>query len=99
MAYVKTKTKTKDPDEVLDYKLDWSDWLAETPTTEDTITSSTYTLSSTRITKDSDSNDTDSTTIWLSGGTAGEEYGITNRVATNGSRTAEASFTIQVRSV
>ena len=54
----------KDPDEVLDYSIDWSTWLDS-----DTISSSSWTVES-GITKDSDSNDTTSTTIWLSGGTA-----------------------------
>jgi hypothetical protein len=96
MAILKTETKTKDPHDVLDYKLDWSDWLANTPTTSDTITSSTWTVP-TGITENSSTNDTTSTTIWLSGGTDGTDYTLINKVVTNGGRTAEVELTIQVR--
>jgi len=41
----------KDPDAVLDYGFDWSDWLAD----GETISTSTWTVE-TGITKDSDSN-------------------------------------------
>lgn len=80
----------KDPDEVLDYKFDWSTWLGS-----DTIQSITLIVPS-GITKDSDTNDTTSATIWLSGGTSGNDYKITNRIVTAGGRTAERAITIRV---
>lgn len=82
----------KDPDAVLDYQIDWSSWLA----TGETIATSTWTVS-TGITKDSDSNDTTSATIWLSGGTAGTSYTCTNQIVTNQSRTEERTIRIDVR--
>ena len=56
----------KDPESVLDYTINWSDFL----TTGDTISSATYTVD-TGLTKDSNSNTTTTTTVTLSGGTAG----------------------------
>ncbi len=81
----------KDPDEVLDFVFDWSTWLDG-----DTISSDSTTVD-TGLTKDSDSNDTDSVTVWLSGGTAGSAYKVTNQITTAGGRTAERTIIIQVR--
>ena len=74
---------TKDPNAVLDYTLDWSDWL-ET----DTIAASTWTVDA-GLTKDSDSFTPTTTTVWLSGGTAGRVYEALNRIVTAGGRTAD----------
>lgn len=81
----------KDPDEVLDYTVDWSNWLA----TGETISTSTFTPDA-GITKDSETNGNTAGTVWLSGGTAGESYSVTNRITTTDSRTAERSFVIDV---
>jgi hypothetical protein len=85
-------TFTKDPDAILDYTFDWSEWLGT-----DTISTSTFTLTS-GITKDSDSKTTTTTTIWLSGGTSGSTYLVTNRIVTVGGRTEDRSIMIEVRS-
>ena len=86
-------TFDKAPAAVLDFKFDWSDWLA----TGETISTRTVTVS-TGITKDSDSiTDTStSVTVWLSGGTAGTSYTVTCQIVTSGSRTDERSITISV---
>ena len=81
----------KDPDEVLDFVFDWSTWLAGDTISSDTVTAETG------ITKDSDSNDTDSVTVWLSGGTAGNAYKVTSQIVTAAGRTAERTLIIQVR--
>lgn len=81
----------KDPSDVADYGRDWSDLLEA-----DTISSSTWTVPA-GLTKDSQTNDTTTTTVWLSGGTALEDYVCVNRIVTAGSRTFERSITIQVR--
>jgi hypothetical protein len=96
-------TYIKDPSAVLDYKFDWkaltngngtSDWLAAA----ETISTRTVTVGS-GITKDSDSiTDTStSVTVWLSGGTHGNDYTITCRIVTSAGRTDERSITIRVR--
>ena len=81
----------KDPQAVLDYGFDWSDWLD----TGDTLSASTWTVP-TGITKDSDSNTTTTTTIWLSGGTVGKTYKITNRITTVGGRGTDRSLYVKV---
>lgn len=84
-------TYYKDVDAVLDFGVDWSDWLD----TGETISTSTYTVTA-GITKDSDSNTTTASTIWLSGGTDGTSYTITNEIVTSDSRTDNRSFTVKV---
>jgi len=76
-------TITKDPNAVLDYTLDWSDWLEA-----DTIAASTWTVDA-GLTKNSDSFTDTTTTVWLSGGTAGQVYEALNRIVTAGGRTAD----------
>ncbi len=80
----------KDPDSVLDYSIDWSQWLAG-----DTIVSSIWTVTL-GIAKDSDTNDTTSTTIWVSGGTAGTTYALTNRIITSVGRTKDLTVDLPV---
>ena len=81
----------KDPDAVKDYSIDWSAWLGS-----DTISTSEWTVPS-GITKDSDSNTTTVTTIWLSGGTAGTDYELVNRIVTAAGRTEDKTVIVRVR--
>ena len=81
----------KDPEAVLDYQIDWTDWLDS-----DTISTSVWTVPA-GITKDSDSKTTEVSTIWLSGGTAGQTYAIECKITTAGSRTDERTIYIEVR--
>jgi hypothetical protein len=84
----------KDSNAVLDFKSDWSEWLAEGETiaTREVIVPD-------GITKDSDSitDAATSVTAWLSGGTAGINYTVTYRVVTNQGRTDDRSIQILVR--
>ncbi len=93
----------KDPSAVLDYKFDWaaltngsgdSDWLASA----ETISSKTVTATS-GITVDSSSlsDSNTSVTVWLSGGTDGENYTVACEIVTSAARTDERSITIRVR--
>lgn len=82
----------KDPNAVLDYVFNWSSWLQS----GETISSSTFTVE-TGITKDSETNTTTSATVWLSGGTEGNRYTITNRVTTNQGRTDDRSAIVRVQ--
>ena len=81
----------KDPDAVLDYTVDWEDWL-----NGDTIKTSEWTVP-TGITKDSSNNTTLLATVWLSGGTDGVTYTVVNEIVTNGSRTDNRSIFIEVK--
>lgn len=83
----------KDPDATLDYKRDWLDWL--TPF-GDTIVTSTW-IVPTGLTKTNESNTTTTATVWLSGGTVGSSYTVTNRIVTAQARTDERSFQVNVR--
>ena len=80
----------KDPDAVLDYAVDWTDWLGS-----DTIASASWTVG-TGLTKVTNSNTTKVATVWLSGGTASTEYSIVNRIVTAGGRTDDRTLTIAV---
>ena len=81
-----------DPNEVLDYKWDWSDRLAAS----ETITTAAVTVP-TGITKDSQSNTTTTVTVWLSGGTAGTRYPVLCRIVTNQGRTDDRTIYIDCR--
>lgn len=84
---------SKDPNEVLDYVINWTARLGS-----DTITSSSFTVDSeSGLVKDSNTNTTTSTTIWLSGGTAGKIGTITNTVITLGGRTMEEAVQLPIR--
>lgn len=81
----------KDPDAVLDYSIDWSDWLDD-----DTIATSTWEAED-DITVDSDSSTSTTTTIWLSGGTVGAKYRVTNHIVTAAGREDDRRITIRIR--
>jgi len=84
--------KEKDPDAVLDFFVNWEDWLAA----GETISTSTWTVS-TGISKGSTSATSTVATVWLSGGTAGVTYTATNRIVTSAGRTDERSLMIEVK--
>lgn len=84
---------TKDPNDVVDFKFNWSDWLTERGS--DTISSATF-IVDTGLTKDSESNDTTSATVMLSGGTAGTTYTVTCRITTAYPRTVDRSIDVHV---
>ncbi|WP_432112848.1 hypothetical protein [Streptomyces sp. S1] len=81
----------KDPDAVLDWVWDWNEWLDE----GETILNSQF-IASVGITVDSESSTTKTATVWLSGGTPGQVYQVTNRISTTGGRTDDRSITIRV---
>lgn len=84
--------RIKDPDAVLDYPFDWSEWLAP----GETIVTSDFTVSA-GISVDSSSFTLSSATVWLSGGSPGTPYLVTNRITTSGSRTDDRSITVKVQ--
>lgn len=86
------KVWVKDPDDVLDYSRTWDDLLAD----GEVITSSQWIVPS-GITEDSSTFNDTSATVWLSGGTAREDYYITNRITTDNARTMDRTFLIKVR--
>ena len=87
------KKFSQDPDEVLDYTLDWSDWLPN----GDVITSATATGEAGLTVGATVSFTTTTTTVWLSGGTAGSEYDVSVHVVTTGGREGDRSITLQIK--
>lgn len=85
----------KDPDSTLDYTLDWdgrrSSWLGG-----DRLVGSTWILEAGIVLADHNRTET-TTTAWISGGTDGTTYKVTNRVMTAGGRTDDRSFRIKCK--
>ena len=81
----------KSPTAVLDFQHDLSLELGA-----DTIASSAWTLDS-GITKDSDSYTTTASTIWISDGTAGKTYAVSNTITTAAGRTHYKAFYLRVQ--
>jgi hypothetical protein len=101
MAY-ELERAVQDPDEVLDWSRDWSEWLPE----GDTIVASTWTVEGV---DDDDDNplevmtttgfqatfDDTTTTVWLRHGTLGVAYSVQNRITTAGGRVKDDTFIIE----
>ncbi len=83
----------KDPDAVLDYVYDWEEWLGS-----DTISTSTFLISGpdSDLTEDSKSHTDTAATVWLSGGTTGVAYKVTNRIVTAEGRTADRTAVFRI---
>lgn len=81
---------TKDPSAVLDYKIDWSEWLPE----NDRIVSASFVVSDDDMTVDDVVFDDTSATVWLSGGVAGQRYTVTNHIVTEDGREDDRSLII-----
>ena len=82
----------KDPDAELDYKFDWSGWLAA----GESISTYSLAVSSTDLTNSTNSADSDTVTMWLSGGVVGETYEAACKIVTDSSRTDERTVKIHV---
>ena len=81
----------KDPDALLDYTENWATWLGT-----DEIDTSSWTVPA-GITNAADSATTTTTTIWLSGGTAGTNYEVVNSITTTAGRETDRTLYIYVR--
>lgn len=81
----------KDPDEVLDYTIDWTARLLE-----DTIASSLW-IVPVGLTVTTQSNTTTTTTVWLSGGTLATTYQVLNRIVTAGGRTMDQTVKLKIK--
>ena len=85
-------TFDKRPADDLDYLIDWTRWLEG-----DTIVSSTWTVPTGITSHDKIINSgNQKTTVWLSGGTLGSSYVITNVIVTTVGRTKEITFTVTI---
>jgi hypothetical protein len=85
------KWDDKDPNDVDSFGINWATRLDG-----DLISTSDW-IVPTGLTEDSASNTTTTTTIWLSSGTDGDDYEITNRITTTGGRTLDQTVKLKVR--
>ncbi len=89
-------TIDKDPDAERSYGINWGVWIAGIPIAGETIDTSVWTLPA-GITKEAESKTSTTTTIKLSGGTAGTSYVLANKITTTPSAEIdERSITIKV---
>jgi ribosomal protein S28E/S33 len=82
----------KDPDELLDYEVNWAARLGT-----DTISSVAWTVPD-GIVKEDEAATGAVVSIWLSGGTEGQSYNVGCRVLTTGGRTYDETIVLPVRS-
>lgn len=80
----------KKSDEILDFTINWAAALGT-----DIISNSTWSVPS-GITQTDATSDNTTTTLWLSGGTAGNEYPCVNTIETAGTRTLLQTLRIKV---
>jgi hypothetical protein len=85
---------------IKDYDLDWGS-VAGKIAFGDALTGSVWLITPTDgarpLVHDSDSFTATGTVIWLSGGTAGTSYLLTNRVTTTGGRTYDQSIKLKCK--
>ena len=88
----------KDPQEVKDYGVNWEPLLGSMNDDDTILTSEWVVDDDETLTIDSDtiSDDLQSTTVWLSGGTLGTAR-VTNTVTTSGGRTYEQTTKLRIR--
>jgi len=72
---------SKSPLATLDYTESWANWLGDA----EAITSSSWTVDS-GLTKDSESDDGTTSTVWVSGGSVGTRYAMVCKIVTNEGR-------------
>jgi hypothetical protein len=81
----------KDPNEVLDYTVDWAARLDG-----DVIVTSVWTVPAPLV-PSLESATGSATTVWLSGGVAGVIYPVLNRITTVAGRTMDQTTMLRVR--
>jgi hypothetical protein len=82
----------KDPEAILDYTIDWSEWLPE----GDTLAAATWTVPA-GLTLDSQSNTEALATGWLSGGLLGSTYVVTCHITTAAGRQDDRSLRVRIQ--
>lgn len=82
----------KRSDDVLDYDVDFSRWLAS----DDAIISTEAEIEGSAAI-DAIANSSSVVKLWISGGTIGETCHVTTRATTSGGRTKEHCFRLRIR--
>lgn len=90
-------TFTHDPDAILSYGFSWALWLGT-----DTIATSTWsvtprTAGDVSMTLSASTHDTTTTAIKVTGGTAGNDYQVTNHIVTAAGYADDRSHTLKCR--
>lgn len=87
----------KDPDALLDYKVDWNSWLGTSDHivsvcafVDDDAEAAGFRVAASVVSANV------SHIIWLSAGVVGDVYNITSRIVTNAGRRNDQSFTIEI---
>ncbi len=89
---------TKDPDAVLDYTFDWTDWLASASTPPDTIVSGQCAISGDSAASISSvSFDQQRVTAWVQGGTVGAKATLRCRITTAAGRIDDRSVFLKIK--
>jgi hypothetical protein len=85
---------SKDPDSILDYSVDWTDWAQP----GETITTTTFTVESggANLTLANPGSLTNIATVTISGGDVGNIYVIKNTIVTNNDNTDVRRFRVKV---
>ena len=89
----------KQPAEVKDYDIDYSEWLGPVADTVASTTAIVTSITETVPTLEIDSTDQSTTAVklWISGGTAGVRYKVTVRMTTTGGRLDESELVFTVK--
>lgn len=81
----------KDPNAVLDYSFDWTDWLDGV---SDTISTATFTCTGATVVSTSVASGV--ATAWVSGGTVGDHIPLQCRIVTVGGRTEDRTVYLYI---
>ena len=93
MAF-QTWSAVKDPDEIKDYTITWTDLLEG-----DTISTSVWDIPTGLTEPTASSNTSTVSKIWIGGGTSGQSYNVSNSITTAGGRTYNRTIILVVRSL
>lgn len=83
----------QDPDDKLDYQIDWTTFLTD----GETVSSYTLTSSDAAFVISGDSEASGVVTYWVTGGTDGSNYKVTCHIVTSAGREKDATDTFLVR--
>ena len=87
----------KDPYAVLDYSLNWTNWMPDGETISSiSVTVETISGDASPLTLDSSTNTDYISTAFLSGGTAGNIYNVEYKIVTSGSKQDSRNLRIKV---
>lgn len=85
----------KDPNDVLDYSIDWTALLIG----GETVSTASWSVSPSGLTIGTTAISSPNTSAWLSGGTAGVQYAVTCQIDTSASRSYERTVLISVENL